>query len=77
MNRSSFNLALCSALLLAGCGSSKPIQEEPNAPTGASPTIPGPQTGTEPTAKPGLEPPPNPNAPTAPAEGSSPGTSGH
>jgi len=45
------HLMSCSLLLAlaASCGGSKPIQEEPNAPSGGSPTMPGPQT-EDPTA---------------------------
>jgi hypothetical protein len=56
--------------LSSGCGSSRPIQEEPNAPTGTKPTIPEPQGGEPsigPTEKPVTPAPP-------PAEPESSGT---
>jgi hypothetical protein len=71
--RSQFCLALCASCLtvIAACGGSRPIQEEPNAPSGASPTIPGPQTGdpTQPTVAP---PPPDPAIPGTPPPGGTP-----
>jgi len=63
-------LSLTSAVFMAvslGCGSSRPIQEEPNAPTGAAPTVPGPQNGSEPvTAPPNRAPDEQPNHPPDP-----------
>ena len=71
-------LLCCSSLfaLVASCGGSKPIQEEPNAPSGGSPTVPGPQT-EDPSAPtpdmqtPDTEPPSTPE-PTGESSGDPP-----
>jgi hypothetical protein len=59
---------LCGAALFAltaGCGGSKPIQEEPNAPSGGSPTVPGPQTEDPSAPTPDME-TPDTEPPSAP-----------
>ncbi|HMJ13044.1 MAG TPA: hypothetical protein VK524_16595 [Polyangiaceae bacterium] len=68
-----FRLMFCPSLLAlaASCGGSKPIQEEPNAPTGGSPSVPGPQT--EDPVSPAPEPePPSMSEPTEESPGNPP-----